>query len=275
MPTYSDNPLPKTAASQDKSSSRHTHKSLQRAVSMLRLFSETDPALSVSQVSEKLSLHKSTVSRILSVLQEEGLLEFDGETGKYAPGVGLLTLAGVALGRIDVRAASLSALERLSALSEETVSVSVLRNDEAVTIAHFPANQSIRYVVWLGRRIKLFNTASGRLFLAHYDERARQSYLWSHNQIHLIQDKSFGKMLDQILILGFSVEIEEFEPGISAIAAPIFDYRQELKAAVSIAGPTFRLTNEKLTTLVEPLQEQAHAISEKLGFNGIYPYQSR
>lgn len=261
--------------SEQRPAVKSTHKSLQRAVAILRLFSEQTPSLSVSQVSEMLSIHKSTVSRILSVLHVEGLLEFDSEVGKYSPGVGLVTLAGVALGRIDVRAASLSSLELLSVISQETVSVSVLRAGEAVVVGHFPSTQLVRYVVWLGRRVQLHNTASGRLFLAHLNERERHSYLWSHNQVGLLYDTSFAKMLEQILILGFSVEMEEFEPGISAIAAPVFDYRQELRAAVSIAGPTFRLGNDELTTLIKPLQEQAHAISEKLGFNGNYPYQSR
>lgn len=254
---------------------KSTHKSLQRAVAILRLFSEQEPALTVTQVSQKLDIHKSTVSRILSVLLEEGLLDFDAEVGKYSPGVGLVTLAGVALGRIDVRAASLASLETLAQRSEETITVSVLRENETVAVAYLPSPQSVRYVAWLGRRVRLHNTASGRLFLADFERPARQSYFWSQNLVRLMQDNEFDEKLTQISLLGFALEVDEFEEGISAIAAPVFDYRHELKAAVSIAGPTYRLSTKKLNALIKPLQAEAHAISEKLGFVGVYPYQKR
>ncbi len=77
--------------------------SIQRATAILRSFTEREPELSVSVLSQRLELHKSTVSRILATLQTEGLVGKNPETGKYSLGLGLISLAGVALGRLSVR----------------------------------------------------------------------------------------------------------------------------------------------------------------------------
>ena len=69
-----------------------------------------------------------------------------------------------------------------------------------------------------------------------------------------------------------AIEVDEFESGISAIAAPIFDFKSEIKAAISIAGPTYRLSKDQLNMFIRPLQEQAFLISERLGFNRSYPF---
>lgn len=238
---------------------KSTHQSIKRAIRIMRLFSESEPSLSVGEVSQKLELHKSTVSRILGVLHEEGLLDIHPESGKYSPGAGLLTLAGVALGQIDVRAASMASLERLATLSDETVTASVFQNDEVVAVAYLPSSQSLRYVVWIGRRTPLKTTASGKLLLAF------------SNRIHLKEALPSAQKVE-IYQGGFAIEVDQFEDGISAIAAPIFDHQGALKAAVSIAGPSRRLDEAALSGYIRPLQEEAYAISKKLGFVGAYPF---
>ncbi|MEM7330493.1 MAG: IclR family transcriptional regulator [Chloroflexota bacterium] len=257
-----------------QSQKKSTHQSLKRAIAVLRLFSEAEPSLSVAEVSQKLGLHKSTASRILGVLLEEGLLEMDSENGRYSPGIGLITLAGVALGQIDVRSASLPSLETLVEISNETVTTSIFKGKETIAVAHMPSPQSVRYAVWIGRRTNFHSTASGKIYLANISEERRLGFLFQtfvkatpSQQIKLNND--FRKIQSQ----GHAIEIDEFEQGISAIAAPIFDFKSEIKAAISIAGPTYRLSQEQLEKFARPLQEQAYLISERLGFNGTYPFK--
>ncbi|MDH3499923.1 MAG: IclR family transcriptional regulator, partial [Acidimicrobiia bacterium] len=145
-----------------------THQSIERAIAILGVFTEHEPEIGVGEIARRLDLHKSTVSRILTTLLDESIVWHHPETGKYSLGMGLVELAGVALGQIDVRAAAMPHMEELGAALNETVTVSVLRGSEAVTVAHLPANQSIRHVAWIGRRIPLRATASGKVFLAAY-----------------------------------------------------------------------------------------------------------
>ena len=104
--------------------------SIERPATILRSFTEAEPELRVTVLARRLGLHKSTVSRILATIQQEGLVAQNPETGKYRPGLGLISLAGVALGRLDVRGVSQPYLSRLVEVSQETANVTVVDGRE-------------------------------------------------------------------------------------------------------------------------------------------------
>ena len=147
--------------------------SLQRAVAILRSFTEAEPELGVLELSRRLDLHKSTVSRMIATLQSEGLIDQNLETGKYRLGVGLVSLAGVALGRLNARAAAQPHLANLVTISQETVNVTVLDGKECVNIDRAASPQPIQYIGWIGRRSPLHCTASGKIILAHMTPQER------------------------------------------------------------------------------------------------------
>ncbi|MCA9999741.1 MAG: IclR family transcriptional regulator [Anaerolineales bacterium] len=255
---------------------KQTHQSLQRAVAIMRVFSEEHPTLSVGEISERLELHKSTVSRILAALREEELVELDLETGRYRLGVGLVTLAGVALGQITVRGTAYPLMEQLAQQTQETCSLWVLRENNSVCVAHIPAPQSIRYVVWTGRRVPLTATASGKVLLAGLAPHQRRALLQLPLPARTPHTITGLDQLEEVMaktaVSGHALEIDEFETGTSAIAVPIFNHTGHVAAALSIAGPTYRLHQAQLTALASPLQTQAFAISSRLGFGGNYPF---
>lgn len=255
---------------------KQTHQSLQRAVAIMRLFREEQPTLSVGAISEQLELHKSTVSRILAALREEELVELDPETGHYRLGVGLVTLAGVALGQITVRGTAYPVMEQLAQQTQETCSLWVLRENNSVCVGHIPAPQSIRYVVWTGRRVPLTATASGKVLLAGLGSHQRRAVLRLPLPARTPQTITGLDQLEAVVaqtaVSGHALEIDECETGISAIAVPIFDHKGHIAAALSIAGPTYRLNQAQLIALASPLQTQALAISTRLGFGGSYPF---
>lgn len=241
----------------------------------MRAFTEKEPALTVAEISSRLHLHKSTVSRILTTLLTEGLVEHNEQTGQYSLGVGLLTLAGVALGRINVRATALPFMESLAAQTKETITLSILRGLNSVSVAYIPAPQSVRYAVWIGRRVPLHATASGKILLASLTRSQRQEHLFfplAPLTIHTNTNRDVLLFrLKQIKNQGYALEIDEFEEGISALAAPVFNHENRVIAAVSVAGPSFRLDKPQLEKLVAPLKAAAQEISSRMGFNGRYP----
>ena len=124
--------------------------SIQRAAAIMRCFTESEPELSVMEISRRLDLHKSTVSRMLATLQHEGLVEQNPESGKYRLGLGLISLAGVALGRLNARAAAQPYLTELVEATQETVNVTVLDGRECVNIerAFSPPTHSLHGLDW-------------------------------------------------------------------------------------------------------------------------------
>jgi DNA-binding IclR family transcriptional regulator len=245
-----------------------THQSLQRAVAILRQFSESEPTLTVSEISRRLGIHKSTVSRILGTLLEDGMVWHNPETGRYSPGMTLVEMAGVALGQIDVRAAAMPHMERLAAETNETISVAVLRDRDAVTVAHLPSTHSIRHVLWIGRRLPLRTTAAGMALLAAMNARGEEWRSLIGKAGEELPAESVATLkgdLTSIARRGFAEETGDFETGTAAIAAPVLDDTGTVIAAISISGPGARFDAETRSAVTPLLIESAKAIAADLG----------
>ncbi len=244
-----------------------THKSLQRAMAILREFSEQGPALTVSEISGRLDLHKSTVSRILATLHQEGMVWHNSDTGRYSLGMAVVEMAGVALGQIDVRAAAMPHIERLVGEVNETVAVAVRRGQEAVTVAHIPGTHPIRHVVWIGRRIPLRTSASGKALLAVMHSRGED---WTavvgtpRDALPANWDTRLETELAAIIKRGYSEDSDEFEIGTSAIAAPVLDHAGAAVAAISVSGPSARFDSETRNQAGSMLVDTATRVASEL-----------
>jgi DNA-binding IclR family transcriptional regulator len=241
-----------------------THQSLRRAIAILRVFTESEPHLSVSEIARRLDLHKSTVSRILSTLADEGIVWQNSRSGHYALGLGLVELAGVALGQIDVRAASMPHIERLAAEVGETVTVSVAAGNEAVTVADSASRHTVRHVSWIGRRIPLANTAPGKVFLAARFATNGETAIPSQDEAADIAG-ALRSELATVHRRGFATEVDEFEPGGAGIAVPVQDGAGAVVAAVAVNGPVDRFGADQRLAAIASLQRTAIDIAFDLG----------
>ena len=243
-----------------------THQSLRRAVTILRVFTESEPHLSVSEIARRLDLHKSTVSRILATLADEGIVWQNSTTGHYALGLGLVELAGVALGQIDVRAAAMPHIERLAAEVGETVTVAVVGGNEAVTVAHAASRHGVRHVSWIGRRIPLRNTAAGKVLLAAMVATSTEA---PYPGVGSAGPSEAGTELRLELRVvhrrGFATEVDEFEPGVAGVAVPVQDATGAVVAAVSVSGPVERFGADERLAAIAPLRRATSDIAFDLG----------
>lgn len=246
--------------------------SVQRAVTILRSFSEAEPTLGVTHLSERLGLHKSTVSRLLSTLEREGFVEQDPETGKYRLGLGLVSLAGFALERLDLRRIAHPHLGPLAELTQETINLTVLDGHEGVNIERVASPRSIRYVGSVGRRTPLHCSSTGKVMLAYMTPQERDTLLLrplTRYTAKTITDRAaLEAELTQIRSHGYGIAREEYEEDLAAVAAPIHNHQGRVLATVSITGPAYRLTPDKIAAWVNPLQETACKISAQLGYSG-------
>jgi DNA-binding IclR family transcriptional regulator len=246
--------------------------SINRAVSILKSFTETDPELSVTQLSQRLDLHKSTVSRILSTLEEDGLISQNPRTGKYRLGVGLISMAGVALGRVDVRGAAYHHLDDLVQTTQETITVNIRDGQECVNVDSKASPKPLRYASWIGRRLPLHCTASGKMLLSGLTPLQRRSLLpgrlRAYTERTITDHERLDAELGQVVANGYALGEEEYEQAFSAIAAPVLDHRGRVAGALSISGPTFRLPRQTLIGFAEPLLETAARVSSELGHSG-------
>ncbi len=245
-----------------------THQSLQRAIAVLRQFTEREPALTVSEISRRLGLHKSTVSRLLTALAEEGMVWQDSTTARYSLGIGVVELAGVALGQIDVRAAAMPHIDELAAGTGETVSVVVPRHDEGVTVAYVASPHPIRHVVWIGRRMPLASTAVGRAILAAQHAAGRDwrdAIAARAGQLPSVVERDLSEALAGVAERGYAVEIDEYEPGTTVVAAPVLDRIGDVVAAISVSGPSERFGDDQREQAIPRLIVATNRVAENLG----------
>jgi DNA-binding IclR family transcriptional regulator len=254
---------------QKKRSTNTGIQSVQRAATILRSFTETEAELGVTTLSERLGLHKSTVSRLLSTLHHEGFVEQNAETGKYRLGLGLVSLAGYALEHIDLRRIAQPHLAALAELTQETINVTVLDGSECVNIERVASPRLIRYVGSIGRRTPLHCTSTGKVLLAYMTPPEQDALLpkklTRYTAKTIVDRQTLEQMLIQVRAQGYAVAREEFEEDLTAVAAPICNHISRVIATVSISGPTYRLETGKIETFLKPLQETARKISTQLG----------
>jgi DNA-binding IclR family transcriptional regulator len=250
-----------------------TLRSVDRAIAVLKAFSEEGPELGVTELSQRLKLPKSTVYRLLASLQREGVVDQDPETEKYHLGIELVHLAGLVLRQIDVRQVARLYLRSLAEASEETVNLTVLTGGgKVINIDGITSPRMVRNVGWVGRAMLPHCISSGKALLAYLPqqrlERILTKALPRFTEKTITDPILLQEELERVRQQGYAVAQEELEVGLSAVAAPIWNHEGEVVAAVSVSGPSFRLSSEKMSELAELTRRTANEISHQLGYVG-------
>jgi len=245
--------------------------SVDRAISVLELLARNGET-GITEIAGELGVHKSTASRLLSVLESRGLVEQLGERGKYAIGFGVVRLAGAATGRMDLaklgRASCLALADELG----ETVNIAIADDGVAINISQARGSAAITTQNWTGQRTPLHATSSGKILLAYRSEK-RRTELLSHGMEqftpHTVTTRR--RLTEQLAAAyerGYAVAVEEYEIGLNAIAAPIRGHDGKVFAAVSASGPAYRLTESIMHEQAPILINGADEISRRLGYLG-------
>ncbi|MGD2026898.1 MAG: IclR family transcriptional regulator [Anaerolineales bacterium] len=236
---------------------------------LLRCFTENEGELGVMQLSRMLDMHKSTVSRLLASLHSEGLVDKNQLTGKYQLGLNLVHMAGIVLDRLDLRQVAQPNLGKLAKQTQETINISILDRDMCLNVESIVSPKPIQYAGKLGRKYPLHCTATGRVLLADLPPEEREALLPeplpAYTNKTITQLHTLDQILAQVRDQGYAIVHEEFQEGLSAIAAPIRDHTGKVVAAVSISGPTYRAGPDQIDQFIGILQETAKEISTNLG----------
>lgn len=216
---------------------------IDRAAELLVRVVESSRPVTVGELAERSGLPKSTTSRLVGALERRGLVQRSGDR-RVAPGPVLLRFAHRDTGESLVDLAR-PALRLLAELSGETINLGV---PTPLGVEHL-AQEDTRHFVggtnWVGRRVPFETTANGKVLRAFGPDAAAE-------------DGSIRRR-------GYAVAVDELEDGLSAVAAPVLGPDGSAVAALSISGPTIRLTHKRIAELVPELTRQAGLVSERLG----------
>nr|WP_312577838.1 IclR family transcriptional regulator [Sedimentibacter sp.] len=244
--------------------------SVDRAISILKCFSEGRRELKLSEIADELGLNKSTVHGIINTLKHHGLIDQDEKTQKYRLGIYLIGLGELVVRSIDDRAIGYPIIEEMCRKLKETIHVGVLDCTDIVYIDKKECDNSIKISTKIGSRHPAYCTADGKVMLAYLDLNKQMRIIpdsipkFTPNTI---TDKSdIIKELAKIKEKGYAIDNEEYETGLVCVAAPVFDHSGAVKYGISITGPTIRMTEEKIVEIIDVLKEAAHKISVEIGY---------
>jgi DNA-binding IclR family transcriptional regulator len=242
--------------------------SVDRAISVLELLAQGEAG--ITEIAGELGVHKSTVSRLVSVLEARGLVEQLGERGKYAIGFGVVRLAGAATGRMDLTKLGQPVCQTLADEFGETVNIAVHDAGIAINITQARGSAAVSAVNWIGQRTPLHATSSGKVLLAYLDldERKRLASLPldSYTENTVVDAEKLLAELDVVAAQGFAACFEELELGLHAVAVPVRGHRGEVVAAMSASGPSYRLSRERVEQIVPVMSSAAADLSAQLGY---------
>ena len=257
------------ARSEDDKGEPSLVRSVDRAVTLLELVA-ANGEMGVTELAEALGVHKSTASRLVSALARRGLLEQLGDRGKVALGFGVVRLAASATGRMDIARLGQPICQRLAEQVGETVNVAVSDGEAAINVAQEFGTSAVTTQNWVGRRTPLHATSAGKVLLAHMAEPERRVFLRRRlprfTDATITEPAALRAELARVVDEGHARSFEEFEVGLHAVAVPLWGHGGEVVAALSVAGPAYRLPRRKARGIVPELREAAAELSSQLGY---------
>ncbi|MEJ8543939.1 IclR family transcriptional regulator [Brevibacillus borstelensis] len=238
-------------------------RAVERALDILLCFTDATD-LGLSEIAGRLSLHKSTVHRLLATLENKGFLIRDAQTEKYRLGFRVWELSVNLAHSDDPATLWLPEMERLRDVVGETISLYVRDGNERIRIQAVQSNQAIRRVAPVGARMPLSVGASSKVLVAYAEPAVREEALNDPLWPESIDREAYLEQLEQIRRQGFATSVEERELGAAAVAAPIFNRNNKLVAALAVSGPSNRLTPERMMEIAKPIMESAYRMGKML-----------
>ena len=239
-------------------------------MSILNAFSSEDPELGVTELAERLGLHKSTVHRFMVNLNAAGLVERNPRTGRYRLGLRIFELGGLVMQQMNLWDEALPFLEGLVHDTGETGHLAVLDGGEAIYIERVEARRALRVPSAIGRGYPAHATNLGKVLLADLPGERVEAIVAERGLAaftpHTITDLDLlTAELDRIRALGYAIDNEEYDEGLRCIGAPVRDHSGHVVAAVGIGGPVTRITPERVNELAELVMAAARGLSRRLG----------
>lgn len=246
--------------------------SIKRAIQILNSFTPQEKELSITELSKRLNLHKSTIHRILVTLEDESLVVKNQITQKYHLGIKLFELGHLVQDQMEIRAYALPIIKELAQKTEESVDLNILSDGKRVSIEKIESPHDVRRIIQLGKSLPLHCGGSGKALLAFLPDEEIDKIIQKEKFIpfgpNTITDPTkLKEHLKEIRKNGYAISFEERILGSASVAAPVLDYKGKVVASLSISGPTTRFTKKKIPVLISLVKEAAQKISASLGYH--------
>ncbi len=245
--------------------------SVQRTFKVIYALCDKYDGLSLTQLSEQVGLHKSTVSRILNTLKTENLIKQNKESLKYSLGNGFLEISLKYLGGFELRKVAYPYMQKLQTTVGESVNLAILDFDEIIYIERVVSPLPLRHSMKIGDRAPACFTALGKAMLAFSDNSFIGEILSGEDPDKNIprskdQIDKFLEDLSQIRNTGIAFDDRIHQEHIRCLGSPILTSEKRVIGALSVSGPSSRMNDDKLPGMKQALLDSVGEISKELGW---------
>lgn len=247
---------------------------VERAILIIDHVERHTGPVTLTQISTKLNLPKSSTSRILATLVRYDYLQQNSH-GTFELGTRFLTLASSVKLKSNLIKIASPPMEALTDAIGETTKLSVRLDLDAMTLYKAQSSREMSINIEIGHRFPLYVGAAGKLLLAYspaeIQKRVLQGPFRRLTSNTIVEVDLLKDSLAEILDLGYATDDEEFAEGIRALACPVFDLSEHVVAAVSIPFLATKANDHRKQCLLDHLQQTAATISRELGFAREWP----
>lgn len=244
---------------------------LERALDILELLAVEREGLGVTEIGNRVGLHKSTVHRLLNSLAERGYIEKEPRYGTYKLGLKVIEISSLHLNKLELKTEALPYLRKLAETTGQPVHLAILRGKEAVYIEKVEVVNSIRMYSQIGRRVPVYCSAIGKALLSGLEGsdldmlvKDMEYKAFTANTLQGTDD--LVKEVACVRERGWALDDEEHEAGIRCIAAPVYDYTGRVIAAVSTSGDKSIISADRDAEISRCVVDMAASISRRMGY---------
>ena len=237
--------------------------SIDRAAQLLVHVLETDAPPTVGELSARSGLPKSTTSRLVGALERQGLVQREPLGGQLRPGAVLTRYARRETGEAELVELAAPSLDRLAAETGETVNLGVPAPASVELLDQRDSRHFLGSTNWVGRLVPAHGSALGKVFFAWGALPLPAAPFERLAPATALDEAKLD--LPEIRARGYATTVDELEPGLWAVAAPVRDGSGRVIAALSLSGPTVRMRPRLLHRLGRCLVSEADALSARLG----------
>jgi DNA-binding IclR family transcriptional regulator len=240
-----------------------------RALRVLAEIGSESNGVTATELANRTGVNRVTVHRILAAFKAHGFVRQPVAGGPYRLGFKFLDLAERVLADVDAAQVAYPLLEELAERSGETCHLAVLDGDSAVYVAKVESPQAVRLVSRIGKRVPLYCTSLGKAMLAALAPDAADPLIDAQSfervtPTTITSRKALLVDLEAIRARGYSFDIGENESGVHCVGAAVVGRDGQPFGAISISGPEWRTSEERLAELGEQVVGTASALSVQL-----------
>ena len=263
-----------TARPHPSESERPAVQSVIHALDILDYMVSCSREVGVTELARVMNIHKSTVSRLLSTLDARGYVTRNPQTRQYSLGMHLLELSRAKLDQLDLRSLARPYLESLVRDTGETAHLAIMDHDKVVYIDKVDTPQTLMMRSKVGYRIAVHCTALGKAMMAEFPEDVASTLLDPASMVRftpntITDPDSLRQHLAVVRERGYAIDDEEHENGIRCVASAVKDHAGRVAGAISLSGPTLRVSRERAESLGQLVCNTSRQLSTALGYRPV------